>query len=195
MHNSLNADQFIRGLALSIARNIVGAMRPESEVLAHEGLTAQEYAEIKKNPMFQRYVDSYAADLRENGYSFAAKSKLLAEDLLPTAYHMARDPDTPAATRAKLIEDLVEWADLKPKKTADTSQGNGFSIVFNIPGAVTQITGVAAANSGANVVDVTDVMQIPEIAALPAFGKKRAPTNILLDEPDSYEYAGEDYLG
>jgi len=109
----------------------------------------------------------------------------LAEDLLPTAYHMARDPETPAAVRAKILENLVEWADLKPKRTAEVGGGPSFSITFNIPGALPQVEMVKK-----GVVDA-----IPkELASLPVFHTpEKRPSAIVFDEPDSYEYAGEDY--
>lgn len=187
MHASISADQLLRGLALSVARNEVGARRPIGDVLAGEGLTQTEYDAISTNPQFKRYVDAYVADLQENGYSFAAKSKVLAEDLLPIAYHMARDNEVPAAVRAKLIENMVEWADLKPKKAVENAPGAGFSITFNIPGVPTQ---TIEATRG----DVVDVLP-PELAALPSFDKPtKKPSVVLLDEPDTYEYGGEDVL-
>lgn len=180
MHSSIHADQLLRGLALAVARNQVGANRPIHEVIAGEGLTQTEYDAISTNPQFKRYVDAYVTDLSENGYSFAAKSKVLAEDLLPVAYHMARDNEVPAAVRAKLIENLVEWADLKPKKTIENAPGTGYGISIVING---QTTTVSAAQK---VIDVT-----PPVITLPAAPEKR-PSLVLLDEPDGYEYAGED---
>lgn len=134
MHSAIYQDTLLRSVALSIARNNVGAMRPEKEVISGEGITEQDYVAIKKNPQFKRYVDSYTRELTEAGFGFAAKSRILAEDLLPIAYHMARDPDTPAAVRAKMLENIVEWGDLKPKKdVAIQNAGSGFSITINLP--------------------------------------------------------------
>ena len=188
MHHSISSDAILRSLALSVARNNVGAARPIHEIITSEGLTQPEYDAMAANPQFQRYVDAYTTDLKENGYSFAAKSKVLAEDLLPTAYHMVLDPDTPAAVRAKILENLVEWADLKPKKTSEDAAGPGFSITFNIPGASVQAT--LAKPPAA---DVIDVATVPELAAIPTFTTPQR-TPIALSEPDDYEYGGEDYI-
>jgi hypothetical protein len=151
MKNAVLADNTLRDLAMAVARNNVGAMRPLQEVAASEGITLQEYSEIAKNPMFLRYVDIYSTELQENGFSFSAKSRILAEDLLPVAYHMARDVDVPAAVRMKAIENLVEWGDLKPKAAASTQAGAGFSITINIPdpntGKTTSLTLEHAADS------------------------------------------------
>lgn len=81
---------------------------PIHGVIAGEGLTQTEYDQIAANPQYKRYLEAYTTELKENGFSFAAKSRVLAEDLLPVAYHMAKDPDVPAATRAKMIENLVD---------------------------------------------------------------------------------------
>lgn len=175
---AVRADQFLRSLALSVARNRVGANRPIGEVLTAEGVTEQEFITLADNPQFKRYVESYVADLKENGFSFSAKSKVLAEDLLPVAYHMARDEETPAAVRAKIIENLVEWADLKPKKTAEVAQGNGYSITINIPGGIPQ----QIESKRAEVIEEAPTLELPS--------RKRAP--IELDDDIDPEYPDED---
>lgn len=134
-NSAILADQFLRDLALAIARNQVGAMRPTHEVIAGEGITQTEYDQISTNPQFQRYVDSYCAELRDNGFSFEAKARVLAEGSLPMLYHMAHDPDTPAAVRRQVIADLVEWGKLKPKNDQNVVSGPGFSITINLPNA------------------------------------------------------------
>ena len=150
MHSGIYADAQMRSVALAISRNQVGANRPTKEILASEGITQQEYDDLCKSPQFERYVDAYTKELTESGFSFAAKSRLLAEDLLPMAYRMARDRDVPAPVRAKMIENLVEWGDLKPRK--DVSQlavGSGFSITINIPDSVKK------ASTDSNIIDIT----------------------------------------
>ena len=181
MNNSINADQVLRELALAIARNNVGAMRPIAEILAGEGLTQQEYDDISANPQFKRYVESYSTEMKENGFSFAAKSRILAEDLLPAAYHMVRDPDIPAAVRVKIIENFVEWGELKPKNNAISTAGPGFSITINLPNT---------ANSAQKTIVLE--AETPKIDAKTS--KTAEYTPILLAEDEDYEYAGDDYL-
>jgi len=181
MNNSINADQVLRELALAIARNNVGAMRPIAEILAGEGLTQQEYDDISANPQFKRYVESYSTEMKENGFSFAAKSRILAEDLLPTAYHMVKDPDVPAAVRAKIIENFVEWGDLKPKNNAISTAGPGFSITINLPNT---------ANSAKETIVLE--AETPKIDAKIAENVQK--TALFLSEDENYEYAGDDYL-
>ena len=180
MHSSITSDQLLRELALSIARNNVGAMLPISSVIAGEGLTQSEFDQIAANPQYQRYLDAYTTELKENGFSFAAKSRVLAEDLLPVAYHMAKDPDVPAATRAKMIENLVDWGDLKPKNSAGQTAGPGFSITINLP---------STANSAHKtlVLEAETPQNTPEIVEI----AQKQP--ILLAEGDDYEYGGDDY--
>lgn len=171
MNSAITADQFLRELALAIARNQVGAMRPTHEVIAGEGISQTEYDEIAKNPQFQRYVDSYANDLRANGFSFSAKAKVLAEDLLPTLYHMARDPDVPAAVRSKIAENFVEWADLKPKTGQIGPVGAGFSITINLPSTAEK----------------------PAETLVFDANPPSTPAKITFLEDESYEYAGDDH--
>jgi len=190
LHPSINADHLLRSLALSVARNLVGAMRPTAEIIASEGLTQTEYDEIAKNPQFQQYVEAYKAELKDSGFSFSAKSRVLAEDLLPSAYHMARDPDVPAAVRAKILENLVDWGDLKPKNTTNAGAGPGFSITINIPtvGQTPAKTIVLEAENAENL-QKTSKFDEDEIKMLGLPRKQE----ISLAEGDDYEYAGDDY--
>lgn len=176
MHSSILADHSLRSLALSIARNNVGAMRPLPEVIAAEGLSATEYSSIAQNPQFKQYVTTFENELKDNGFSFAAKCKVLAEDLLPNAYHMTKDPDVPAAVRAKLLENLVEWADLKPKKDVQVAAGPGFSITINLP-------------TDPKKVEKTE--EFVEIIENTAEKPKKVPV-LAFAEPEDYEYAGDD---
>lgn len=185
MHSSITADQFLRQLALSEARNRVGANLPIQSVLAGEGLTQAEYDQIKVNPQYQRYVDAYTKELQDNGFSIQAKSRLLAEDLLPTMYHLARDPDAPAAARVKIFENFIELADAKPKTSLNALPGSGFSITINIPQ-------VGQTPAQTLVLEAEDA-QIPQKLV------ENSPENALerpkieLSEPDDYVYAGDDY--
>lgn len=189
MHAAINADQLLRDLALAVARNTVGANRPIQEVLSGEGITASEYAAISTNPQFQRYLAAYEKELTDNGFSFSAKAKVLAEASLPTVYHMIHDQDTPAAVRRQLIADLVEWAELKPKNTQNTAAGPGFSITFNIPaiGHTPPQTLVLEAKTPEKPEETDQILTISD-----DFTPKKAV--FAFSEPDDYEYAGEDYL-
>jgi hypothetical protein len=176
-NSAILADQFLRDLALAIARNQVGAMRPTHEVIAGEGITQTEYDQISTNPQFQRYVDSYCTELRETGFSFEAKARVLAEGSLPMLYHMAHDPDTPAAVRRQVIADLVEWGKLKPKNDAGTASGPGFSITINIP---------SAADLGPKTIVLE--AETPEISPkMPQIGQKSAVLAALEDDIEVYD--------
>jgi hypothetical protein len=181
MHSSINADQMLRQLALSVARNDVGAMLPIHTVIASEGLTQTDYDAIAKNPQFQRYVEAYTKELKETGFSIQAKSRLLAEDLLPTMYHLARDPDAPAAARVKIFENFVELADAKPKTNANAGAGSGFSITINIPQ-------VGQNPAQTLVLEAENVQNTQKFVENDQYLPK-----IELFEPEDYVYAGDDH--
>lgn len=185
MHSAIHADHILKSLALAVARNQVGAMRPISEVVASEGLSTSEYALIAANPTFQQYLDRFVVELKDSGFSFEAKCKVLAEDLLPDAYHMVKDPDVPAAVRAKVIENLVEWGNLRPKNTVNTSSGTGFSITINIPQ-------VGEKPPETIVLDAETPAKIENPPVLPVSGPKSAI--FAFAEGDDFEYAGDDCL-
>jgi hypothetical protein len=93
---------------------------------------------------------------------------------------MARDPDVPAAVRAKILENLVDWGDLKPKNTSNAGAGPGFSITINIP-----TVGQTPAKT------IVLEAETPQKAQeMPLVAEKQ---QILLIEDENYEYAGDDY--
>lgn len=197
MHSSIHSDQLLRELALSIARNSVGAMLPIHQIFAGEGLTQTEYDQIAANPQFQRYVDMYVKELKDSGFSFSAKARVLAEDLLPTLYHMAKDLDTPAAVRRQAITDIVEWAELKPKTNQIAQTGPGFSITINLPstGNSPKQAIVLEANATEIVpkmVENDDFEALTGDFELPS-AEKLHHVPITLAEPENYVYAGDDY--
>ena len=186
MHNSIAADQLLRELAISIARNSVGAMRPLAEVLASEGFTQTEYDAIAVNPMFQWYVDAFSKEFRENGYSLQAKARILVEDLMASLYHDVKDKDLPLAARAKVFDTMVSIADAIPKTNQNVVAGPGFSITFNLNG------GAQAIAKG--VTEVEDVVEIATEKLESAENTVDFHVPTTFAEPDDYEYAGDDHI-
>lgn len=200
MNHALTADQALRELALAIARNAVGPNEPLGVVLAAEAITQSEYDRISQNPTFKRYVAGYTKDLTENGFSFAAKAQVLAESLLPVAHQIVMDPDVAGPARVKMLENLVEWANLKPKTAQGPTAGVGYSITINIPTAGIELQ----ANHNAQAVKkLQDVVEVPVIGipaaprevaqapAVPPVPEKRVSV-VRFDEPADTEYAGDD---
>jgi len=201
MHSGIYADAELRAVAMAVARNNVGARRPLQEIATSEGITSAEFDQISQNPQFKLYLEAYERDLRENGFSFSAKSKVLAEDLLPDAYFLAKDSNIPPAVRVKMIENLVEWAELKPKKDqGQLAVGSGFSITINLPDSEQKEEKIVIQHE-----EITDSdYETPKLVEKPAeivleepkTGEKQPKLTLktLFDEDDDYEYAGDDIL-
>lgn len=132
MHPAIRADQNLRELALAEARNRVGPNEPIAVFIAQEALTQAEYDGIAANPQYQLYLKQFMDELKENGFSFQSKARVLAEDLLADIYRMAKDKDTPAVSRLKTLENLVEWGKLAPKVNPNETAGAGFSVTINL---------------------------------------------------------------
>lgn len=185
MHAAVGADTFLRELAVGVARNAVGANEPLPVVLGQLGIVQAEYDAISKNPTYLKYLDTYTRELKENGFSFAAKCRVLAEELLPNLYYIASDKEMPAAARVKAIENLVTWADLKPKENAATLSGPGFSITISI---------------GANDLTVSNAKALEVVEEVPVIELPPAPpgeiplnhVSTVFAEPEDYAYAGDD---
>lgn len=183
---ALAADQLLSDLALAVARNNVGAMRPIEDVIAAEAVTMAEYLRISENPVFKMYVARFEADLNESGFSTRTRAKLLMQALFPTMYHMAQDEDVPAAARVKIFENFAELADEKPKSGSGGPVGSGFSITINLPGSP------PGADNSITIEGVVAEKPAENRSFLSKMDDLRPETTILLSEPDDYEYAGDD---
>jgi len=211
--NSIVQDTQLRTIALAFARNKLGANVAVEQLLPALGIEEDEYEILAENPQFGRYVEAYTAELQENGFSFAAKARILAEDLLPDAYKMAKDREISPAVRAKMIENLVEWGDLKPKNNTNlAAPGAGFSITINLPGGQQHV--LKDVNTVENdekpakkakkspktlenkpekalEIPVLDDVVVPKIAQIDTEAVKNKLSE-LFDEGDDYVYAGDD---
>lgn len=133
VHTEIDKSQ----LALAVARNQVGEKLPIKDILLAEGVSEDKFEHYLNDPLFTAEVKRLAKELTENGFSFQAKCRVLAEDLLRDKYAIIKDPDTPAAVRMKGIESLVKWGDLEPRPAAlqPGQQQPTFAINIVIPPA------------------------------------------------------------
>lgn len=135
MFPTITNDDHLRSLALAVAQNRVGADDPIEDVLARECVDPQEFTRILDNRTFKKYLNDYVKEFTANGFSFAAKSRVLAEDAIQSVYLIAKDADQPAAARIKAVENLVSWGGLAPPPALAGQNGGApaFHITFNLP--------------------------------------------------------------
>lgn len=97
------------------------------------GVSIDQLKRLKKHKPFVMAVRKHQKEIAENGIDFKMKAKLMANDLIDTAYLMAKDPKTPATVRSGQIKDIVRWAELEPQKGAGDSEGGTmFNIQINL---------------------------------------------------------------
>lgn len=135
MFPTITNDDHLRSLALAVAQNRVGPDDPIEDVLARECVDPHEFAKVMDNKTFKKYLNDYVKEFTVNGFSFAAKSRVLAEDAIQSVYHIAKDADQPAAARIKAVENLVNWGGLAPVMQVGAANGGApaFHITFNLP--------------------------------------------------------------
>lgn len=86
-------------------------------IIAQYGVSPDEYELLRTHPQFRLAVDKYVTELKEKGITFRMKAALQAEALLPEAYRMSVDANTPASVRADLIKWQAKVGNLEPKET------------------------------------------------------------------------------
>jgi hypothetical protein len=101
------------------------------EVARRHGYSDEEYDTLQQQSWFTKAVASKRRELEANGFTFAAKMGMLAEDLLIQAYVAAKNSES-VSHKLDVAKYLTKIADLEPKQTAPGA-GSGFSITINIP--------------------------------------------------------------
>lgn len=124
-------------IAYALAKNAVAEKRPLADVLAALGLDTADVGlqNLLRSAEFKRRYSKLVDELKESGESFKLKARVQAEELLATQWQIIHDKSAPHAVRMKGIENVVEWADLKPKKTPDAPPPAQISINIDLGGA------------------------------------------------------------
>lgn len=122
MNETISKEIDLQDLALTVARNQVGQRLPLQDVLTAEFIPPEEFDRLLSDPLFIALVKKFERELTENGFSFKAKCAVMAEDLIRDKYRLIKDPDTPAASKVKAIENVVRWAGLEPATSKDAQE-------------------------------------------------------------------------
>lgn len=145
---SINLDA--NAVAFALARNECGEKLPLADVLQALGLDTKSVAvrNLLTSEMFKAQCASYVRELKETGESFRLKARVQAEELLRTHWALIHDTEAPHTVRMKGIENVVEWADLKPKKVTEQAAPPAISIHIDLSAG-------NPGNTQAHVIDIT----------------------------------------
>lgn len=120
-------------LAFEVALMLEGSGEPIQTILKAHAIDPNEMIAIGDDPVFQKRVDAYRTDIRENGLTFKLKAKAQAEILLETSYELIHSPDVPATVKADLIKSTVKWAGYEPKnQEVQANNSEKVSITINM---------------------------------------------------------------
>jgi hypothetical protein len=111
-------------IAFALARNECGEQLSLKDALVSVGLDPADTGlrSLLKSELFKQQYAGYVRELKESGESFKLKARVQAEELLRTQWEIIHDKTAPHNVRMKGIENVVEWADLKPRKMGDGTQ-------------------------------------------------------------------------
>lgn len=111
-------------------------MEEPEEVFLRYGYSPEQADELMNTAAFTVLLSRIGKEIAENGLSFKAKIKAIAEDLLPTAHSLATDPLTSAAVRTDIIKWAAKLAGHEPKETKDLGNaGGGLNLTIQFAGA------------------------------------------------------------
>lgn len=115
-------------------------LEPPEEVFARYQLTVEAAKELIASPPFNEMLVRIEAEVKEQGLTFRAKARIMAEDLLKDGYEMATDANTQQSVRADLIKWFTKVGDLEPaaKKDEGVKSGQGLTLAITFAGAAPQ---------------------------------------------------------
>lgn len=121
-------------IAFELARNHCGPKLDVETLILDIGISAEQFALLVGDTLFQSLVRKYTKELTESGVSFQMKARLLAEDLLGANYRLAKHKDTPPSVAVTAIANTVRWAGLekKPGEDIDLDRMPKISISINL---------------------------------------------------------------
>lgn len=128
-------------------------LEEEDEILARFSLTKERYELLKPLPAFRKALAEAQKDLRENGHTFKAKARVIAEDYLDHLYRDCLHKETVGiSTKVDVWKYLVKVGGLEPAPAKLETSGaqSTVSIVINLdaPG------GGAPSRSAHSVIDI-----------------------------------------
>lgn len=122
-----------------LAVELALGMDAADATFASYGYSPEQAAELCESPAFLALLERVTRDVRENGLSFKAKIKAVAEDLIPTAYDLANDPLCSSAVRKDIIIWAAKLAGHEPKESKEEKgSGSGLTLSITFAGAAPQ---------------------------------------------------------
>ena len=107
----------------------------ESDAFARHGYTPEQALALLEQPSFATLLDRVAKDMHDNGLTFRAKARSMAEALLETSFEIATDPEQPTSERVKIVQWTAKMAGHeKGLDKEESKQSGGFSLSITFAG-------------------------------------------------------------
>ena len=107
---------------------------PIKDICEAYGLTHEQWAELRLNPVFQRDLAAAVELVKKDGMSVKLKAGLQAEEMLKTSWSMVHDTSglTPASVRADLLKFTFRVAGMVEPPQANAANTPALNIQINL---------------------------------------------------------------
>ena len=107
----------------------------EADAFTRNGYTPEQALALLEQPGFAALLNRVHKDLHENGLTFRAKARSMAEALLESAFEIATDPTQPTAERVKIVQWTAKMAGHEKGLDKEEGKGSGgFSLSITFAG-------------------------------------------------------------
>lgn len=101
------------GMILDIALAMEAPDGDLDKTLKAYSLTEEMLVRLRLDPAFEKQLESWRTEVRDNGLSFKLKSRAYAEEMLPEVRKIAGDEDLSPNSRLDAIRTLAKWGGLE----------------------------------------------------------------------------------
>ena len=124
-------------------RELITGISPVSILLEEWGLTADDYLELKKTPVFRAELQKVREQVHAEGAnaSYVTRMQLLSEEFIGDIEKIVRDEMAPHAVKADMIKFAAEMGRLRPEKKQEGAAA-GTQVTFNFAPSIGKLLGV-----------------------------------------------------
>jgi hypothetical protein len=120
-------------LSPEMVQELALGMDPPLDIAKRYGVDYREYTWLEAQPWFGELIAKTRMEQHAEGITFAAKAKMMAEELFQTLFQAATTGNLAHTLSLDLAKQLTEIAGLKPKVTpGQGASGPAFQININV---------------------------------------------------------------
>ena len=120
----------------TLPKDLAVAPNRLKSILEYHGLTQEQFDELTNSLPFRKDLSRWQKEVTKDGFTLRLRALGMAEDLIPDLHRMFLAPETPSATKVRIMELLLGVAGIttkaEPAPVAAMGATNPINIQINL---------------------------------------------------------------